>query len=82
ETMRSPVLTPKQLETFQFIKGFIERHGYSPSLAEIGRGRRITSQGAQCVVAKLERYGVISRVPDKHRSIVVIDWPTESRAAA
>jgi len=40
---RAMALTRRQREIFDFIRGFIDAHGYSPSLEEIGRHFGLTS---------------------------------------
>ena len=40
------MLTPAQQRTLDFIRGYILREGYAPSLAEIALGLGVSSKGS------------------------------------
>ncbi len=63
-------LTKRQHQCLDFIEGFIDEHGYSPSYYEIMLGVGITSKSVVYgLVNNLEDRGHITRLPGKGRSI-------------
>jgi len=72
-------LTPKQLEIVNFIRSFRERHGYSPTLEEIGRHLGVSPITVFEHVGALEKKGAISRARHRARSIELIEARIESR---
>ncbi|OWK43601.1 transcriptional repressor LexA [Fimbriiglobus ruber] len=55
-------LTPKQLEIFNFIRKYIEEHGYPPAIRDIGRAFDIVSpNGVMCHLRALQKKGHIHR---------------------
>ena len=72
-------LTPRQLETLQYIRNFIESKGYSPTLEEIAEGLDVTKSTVQQYLAALEERDVIERERYAHRSIEIIDPEYTSR---
>lgn len=54
--------THRQKQVFEFIAGFIERHGYEPSYAQIARHLGISSKATVAKhVAALEKRGLLAR---------------------
>lgn len=73
------MLTAKQLETYQFIKGYILCHGIAPTEAEIARGIGINSRGvAHRYVTALEKQGLILITANKRRNIRLSTQSDES----
>ncbi len=69
-------LTRRQKQVLDFLVGFINRHGYSPSFEEIGEGLRISSLATvHKHMQTLERKGFIHRGYNQSRSIDVIAVP-------
>ena len=70
---RSDKLTPRQAEILGFIIGHIEKIGYPPTIAEIGKEFGILStNGSDDHLRALERKGYIRRKPHTARAIVVL----------
>lgn len=62
----------KELELFEFIKGFIDEHGYAPSYSEMMKGAGISTKGTiHNRINRLVKDGMISQVPGISRSIRV-----------
>ena len=68
-------LTPRQLDTLQFIRRFRDAHGYSPTLSEMADELGVTKSTVQQYVQALEEKGAISREKYCHRSIEINDAP-------
>ena len=69
--MLSAPLTPRQAAILEFVRAYIQTHGYSPTIREIGREFGISSpNGVMCHVYALQRAGAIRRSPNKCRTIV------------
>ena len=67
-------LTPRQQAIYQFIRQHSERHGYPPSIREIGRAFDIRStNGVTDHLKALERKGKIRRGEFKSRALVTED---------
>jgi SOS-response transcriptional repressor LexA len=66
-------ITPRQQQTLDFIKWYIAKHGYSPSVREIGQGIFLTAHSSVCAVLdQLEDQGYIERKAGKSRSIRIV----------
>ena len=64
------VLTRRQREVMDFIAGFLQEHGYSPSFQEIARGMGLSSLATvHKHILTLERKGFLRRGPNQSRSI-------------
>jgi repressor LexA len=59
----------RQLEIFEFIRGFIEEHDYSPSMREIGAHFGISVRAVYELVSKLREKGYLNIEKTRHRSI-------------
>jgi repressor LexA len=73
-------LTKRQKEVLDFLVGFVNKHGYSPSFEEIGRALRLTSLATvHKHISTLERKGYIRRGYNQSRSIEVTQLPKPVR---
>src|SRR3982075_2542902 len=71
-------LTKRQQEIFDFIKRYSSRHGYPPTVRDIGKAVGLASSSTvHAHLANLERIGLLRRDPSKPRAIELLD-----RAAA
>lgn len=69
-------LTPTQQRLAGFIRGFMERHGYSPSYSEMMDGVGVRGKSAiHRLLIALEERGVVRRRHGKARAIEMIDAP-------
>lgn len=70
------MLTARQRQTYEFIRAFIEKKGYSPTLQEIAAALGIAGNlGVLRHLDGLERQGMIHRTPRNSRAIVLHDLP-------
>jgi len=69
-------ITERQAEVLQTITELSERHGYAPTVREIGDalGGRSTCTVQRCLET-LERKGYITRTPRQARTIRVLRMP-------
>ena len=73
-------LTKRQKEVLDFLVGFVNKHGYSPSFEEIARALRLTSLATvHKHITTLERKGFVRRGYNQSRSIEVIQLPKPVR---
>ncbi len=72
-------LTERQRSALEFITRFIEEHGVSPSIQEIGHSMGTSATAALAHVVALEKKGYVRRNPREWRSLEVIqtDSPVE-----
>ncbi len=71
--MMAMAVTRRQKEVLDFIGGFVERHGYSPSFEEIARGLSLKSLATvHKHVTNLQIKGVLQRGHNRSRSIDVL----------
>ncbi len=87
-------ITRRQKEVLDFIRGFVERCGYSPSFEEIARGLELNSLATvHKHISNLEKKGLLQRAHNRSRSIDVlppqsqrtlasVQWPLLGRIAA
>jgi repressor LexA len=74
-----PVLTERQRQIFDFLTSYVERHGYPPTVREIGEAVGLASPSTvHAHLANLERAGLIKRDPTKPRALELVD--RQSRA--
>jgi repressor LexA len=67
-------LTKRQQEIFDFIKRYSARHGYPPTVRDIGRAVGLASSSTvHQHLANLERGGMLKRDPSKPRAIELLD---------
>ena len=66
-------LTRRQKQVYDFLVGFVEEHGYSPSFEEIGDGLGLSSLATvHKHVSNLEQKGLLKRDYNRSRSIDVL----------
>lgn len=67
-------LTKRQQEIFEFIKGYSSRHGYPPTVRDIGKAVGLASSSTvHAHLANLEKIGLLKRDPSKPRAIEMLD---------
>lgn len=64
-------LTKKQQEVLDFLKEYYEKNGFSPSLREVATHFGVTVSTVQGYFMELSLKGVISKLPNKSRSIII-----------
>jgi repressor LexA len=63
-------LTPRQEEIWDFVVGYVDRHGYPPTVREIGEAVGLASPSTvHAHLANLERAGLLRRDPTKPRAL-------------
>lgn len=66
-------LTRRQKQVYDFLSGFVDEHGYSPSYQEIGEGLGLSSLATvHKHVSNLEQKGMLKRDYNRSRSIDVV----------
>ncbi len=66
-------LSKRQREIFDFIGRYLSRHGYPPTVREIGKAVGLhSSSTVHAHLAKLEKLGILKRDPTKPRAIEVM----------
>lgn len=66
-------LTKRQREIFDFINGYLDSHGYPPTVREIGKAIGLHSPSTvHAHLAKLENLGLLKRDPSKPRAIEIL----------
>ena len=76
----APQLTARQQEIWQFLVGYVDRHGYPPTVREIGEAVGLASPSTvHAHLANLERAGLLRRDPTKPRALDLIGHRRESR---
>jgi repressor LexA len=67
------VLTDRQQEIWDFLVDYVERHGYPPTVREIGQSVGLASPSTvHAHLANLERAGLLRRDPTKPRALELI----------
>jgi repressor LexA len=67
-------LTTRQQEIFEFIKRYSSRHGYPPTVRDIGKAVGLASSSTvHAHLANLEKVGLLKRDPSKPRAIELLD---------
>jgi repressor LexA len=67
-------LTKRQQEIFDFIKKYSSRHGYPPTVRDIGKAVGLASSSTvHAHLANLEKVGLLRRDPTKPRAIELLD---------
>lgn len=73
------MLTAGQHKTLKFIRKYIDKHDYSPTLSEIALGRGLNSKGSMHrEVQVLAEAGYLKLVPGRKRSIQLVDEASQS----
>jgi repressor LexA len=71
-------VTRRQKEVLDFLTGFVEKHGYSPSFEEIARGLQLSSLATvHKHINNLQNKGLLQRAHNRSRSIDVL--PAKSK---
>jgi repressor LexA len=66
-------LTKRQQEIFEFIKHYSSRHGYPPTVRDIGKAIGLTSSSTvHAHLANLEKLGLVRRDPTKPRALELL----------
>ena len=66
-------LTKRQKEIFEFVKKYSAKHGYPPTVRDIGKAIGLTSSSTvHAHLANLEKLGLLKRDPSKPRAIEVL----------
>jgi len=69
----TPVLTARQQEIWNFLVEYVDRHGYPPTVREIGERVGLASPSTvHAHLANLERAGLLRRDPTKPRALELI----------
>jgi Holliday junction resolvase RusA-like endonuclease len=67
-------LTARQAEVLEFVRWYIDQHGFSPTTREIGRAFGFSSpHAAWDHLQALRRKGLIDWIDRRHRSITLLD---------
>ena len=75
-------ITRRQKEVLDFISGFVQRNGYSPSYEEIARGLGLKSLATvHKHVTNLQAKGLIARAHNRSRSLDVLPPRSRTRTA-
>lgn len=74
-------LTPRQREVLDFIKRFLDEHGYPPTVREIGRHFGFVPRSVFDHLKALERKGYLKREATKSRSLQITDPASPGRRA-
>jgi repressor LexA len=66
-------LTKRQQEIFEFIRRYLDRHGYPPTVREIGKAVGLhSSSTVHAHLSKLESRGLLKRDPSKPRALELL----------
>jgi repressor LexA len=76
-------LTKRQQEIFDFIKRYSAKHGYPPTVRDIGKAVGLASSSTvHAHLANLEKVGLLRRDPSKPRAIELLDKATATASSA
>jgi repressor LexA len=77
------VLTGRQQEIWNFLVEYVDRHGYPPTVREIGEAVGLASPSTvHAHLANLERAGLLRRDPTKPRALELVGRARPAAAAA
>jgi repressor LexA len=69
-----PMVTERQRAILDYLRGFIDEHGYPPTVREIGEAVGLRSPSTvHAHLAQLERAGLLRRDPTKPRALELAD---------
>src|SRR6478609_4554668 len=75
-------LTKRQQEIFDFIKRYSAKHGYPPTVRDIGKAVGLhSSSTVHAHLANLEKLGLLKRDPSKPRAIELL-WEKAGQAVS
>ena len=78
----APQLTARQQEIWQFLVDYVDRHGYPPTVREIGDAVGLASPSTvHAHLANLERAGLLRRDPTKPRALELVGREKKSAEA-
>src|SRR6266496_971892 len=67
------MLTPRQQQIWDFVVEYVDRHGYPPTVREIGEAVGLASPSTvHAHLANLERAGLLRRDPTKPRALELV----------
>src|SRR4249920_1106830 len=67
------MLTPRQQQIWDFLVEYVDRHGYPPTVREIGEAVGLASPSTvHAHLANLERAGLLRRDPTKPRALELL----------
>src|SRR5918996_6267782 len=76
------MLTERQREIYDFVVGYADRHGYPPTVREIGEAVGLASPSTvHAHLANLERAGYLKRDPTKPRALELVKRGREAAAS-
>jgi repressor LexA len=77
-----PMVTDRQRAILDYLRGFVDEHGYPPTVREIGEAVGLRSPSTvHAHLAQLERAGLLRRDPTKPRALELTDRRRETAAA-
>ncbi|HEX9380167.1 MAG TPA: transcriptional repressor LexA [Gaiellaceae bacterium] len=77
------MLTGRQQEIWDFLVDYVDRHGYPPTVREIGEAVGLASPSTvHAHLANLERAGLLKRDPTKPRALELVGRERRESAAA
>jgi repressor LexA len=77
------MVTERQRAILDYLRGFVDEHGYPPTVREIGEAVGLRSPSTvHAHLAQLERAGFIRRDPTKPRALELTDRRREAEEAA
>ena len=65
-------LTARQQDVLQWISGFIDTHGFSPSVREIANAYGWSTNGVMCHLRSMRRKGAVTWIDGQARTIRVV----------
>ena len=65
-------LTPRQLEVLAWIGGYIDTHGFSPTVREIAHAFKWTNNGVVCHLRPMRKKGALTWLDGHSRTIRVV----------
>src|SRR5881296_2137810 len=75
------MMTKRQKQVLDYLREYIDQHGYAPTLEEIGRHFRLASLATvHKHLRNLQRKRLIKRLPHQSRALEVVGPATASRA--
>jgi repressor LexA len=77
-----PMVTERQRAILDYLRGFVDEHGYPPTVREIGEAVGLRSPSTvHAHLAQLERAGLLRRDPTKPRALELTDRRREAEEA-
>lgn len=71
-TLENQPLTPRQQEVLLWISGYINTHGYSPTIRQIGHAFGWTTNGVMCHLRPMRKKNAVTWIDGEARTIRVI----------